>query len=172
MIFRFWGQVALVDLPSRWDCTAYGRRNNKKVNFMPRNTTHTVSEQLQSRYVPVKAENVIPEHCVLSIIRLRDTMMNIVGLGIKNGQATQSKDHVVPSMIQPGHKAPDSQKQDGRDHVHGYEKGGRQIERPQVIVFAQKEFQWMHVNGVHIGTARSLLMMMMFVYIDVDTFNV
>jgi hypothetical protein len=45
-------------------------------------------------------------------------------------------------------------------------------EGPQVIVFAQEEFERVYVDGIDIGATRSLLVMVMFVNVAVDAFNV
>lgn len=45
-------------------------------------------------------------------------------------------------------------------------------EGPQVIVLAQEEFEWVHVYGIDISATRSLLVMVMFVNVAIDAFNV
>jgi hypothetical protein len=62
--------------------------------------------------VPISSKYVIPKHGVLSIVGLRNAVVDIVGFGIKDFDAEERNDNVKARVIQSSRDATYHQKQE------------------------------------------------------------
>ena len=103
--------------------------------------------------LPVGSKNLVPEHCVLSIVRLRNTMVDIVGLGVEDHDAKGGKFNIEAGMIPSSKDASNTKEKNCRKRVDlKVEIATAKVHREQMIVLSQKELQWVNINGVMVGT--------------------
>ena len=119
----------------------------------------------------IRPKDIVPQHRVLSIVALWDPVVHIVCFGIKDFPSPDRHDHVVARVIQAREKASHGQETKGCGQMNLQEPSAEK-EGPQVIVLAQEEFERVYVDGIDIRATRSLLVMVMFVNVAVDAFNV
>ena len=128
----------------------------------------------ESQNLPVGSKDVVPKHRVLSVVALRDAVVDVVGFGVVERDATEERnDDIVPGVIQSGDDRPDAQKEEGTGDVNLHvQHPTTQKERPEMVVFSQNVFDGMHVDGIFVGTAGCLLGVVVLVNVSVDGFDV
>jgi len=95
-----------------------------------------------------------------------------VGFGIKDCDSSQDGNgHVVAGVIEAGQNASNGHETKACHDMH-LEASSPKKDGPQMIVFTQQKLDWMDIDGVIATSAWCFLMMMMFMYVSVDCFDV
>ena len=122
--------------------------------------------------VPIGSKNAIPQHRILSVVTLRNAVMNIMRLGVKDVDASDAESDVEPRVVQTGDDAANGQEQQACHHMNSDKEAAAEKQGQEMIVFTQKVLKGVDVDGVYVAATRSQLSMVMLVDVAVNGLDV
>ena len=104
-------------------------------------------------HLPIGSKDPVPEHSVLPIIRLWNTMVNIMCLGIEDHDTKGGKFNIETGMIPSRKHSSNTKKQNRRKCMNlKVQVSAAEVYSEQMIVLSQEELKRVNVDGIIVGT--------------------
>ena len=113
---------------------------------------------ISQKDLPKGTKDVVPEHDVLTVVALWNTVVDIVHLRIIDCQSKYRNDNVVARVIEAGQYSTDRQEQNTSNNVDLETQGiAAKEKRQKMIVFSQEKLKRVHIYRIDVGSTSRMI---------------